>query len=325
VVVRSAALYLLALTFTATAAEREPCAAIGDDAARLQCYDAQAAEARTQLSRTAGADALSNLAAHWETEPAAKRGTFLMRAHKPNYFLLARWSDDPNQQPSSPAPGHTVLVPQGWEDTEIKFQLSFKTKLAESLWGGSTDLWFGYTQQSHWQLYYDLSAPFRETNYNPELFATVRTDYDLLGLQGRFVNLGIEHQSNGRSLPRSRSWNRLYAQAGLERDRFALLVKPWYRLKEDVEDDDNPDISEYAGRIEILGLYKRAGHVLSLQLRNNLRLSPWRSGQQFDWAFPLAGNLKGHVQLFSGYGESLIDYNWRQTTVGIGVSLTEWM
>jgi phospholipase A1 len=39
---------------------------------------------------------------------------------------------------------------------------------------------------------------------------------------------------------------------------------------------------------------------------------------QLGWAFPVRDNLKGYTQFFSGYGQSLIDYNYSQMSLGAG-------
>jgi len=42
------------------------------------------------------------------------------------------------------------------------------------------------------------------------------------------------------------------------------------------------------------------------------------------WTTPkVLGPLRIYVQATTGYGESLIDYNWNQNTIGIGVSLND--
>ncbi len=78
-----------------------------------------------------------------------------------------------------------------------------------------------------------------------------RTHYRLLGFKGRFINVGFNHQSNGQTEPLSRSWNRVVTNLGFEKDNVTLLLKGWYRIPENAEDDDNPDIEDYLGYGEI--------------------------------------------------------------------------
>lgn len=262
----------------------------------------------------------------WELSEDSKLGTWQLRAYQPMYVLPLMWTTDKNELPYSPNPTNRVTEAQDLRSLESKFQISFKTKAMEDIFGDNGDLWVGYTQSSRWQVYNEeTSRPFRETNYEPEASLIFRTNYNLLGLNGRLLGLTFNHQSNGRSDPFSRSWNRLILNVGLERDNFALMIRPWYRLEEDAKDDNNPDIKNYIGRGDMTAFYKWKDHNFSLMLRHSLKGGEDSHGAaQFDWAFPLSGNLRGHLQVFEGYGESLIDYNHKATYVGLGVSLMNW-
>ena len=66
-------------------------------------------------------------------------------------------------------------------------------------------------------------------------------------------------------------------------------------------------------------------HEISATLRHSLKTGSRSHGSlETTWAFPVHGNLRGYVQWFSGYGESLIDYNKSANYFGIGVSLMQW-
>ncbi len=330
----------------ASLAEWEGCSSIAADVDRLACYDRVSGRAQPEAApappvdtradmlpgRPAVAaqpaaedpDLLSALSRHWELDDAAKQGAFLFRAHRPNYFLPIKYSTSPNDTPFQ----DTLPQPDlGLDSVETELQLSFKIKGMEGVLGNDNlDLWLGYTITSFWQAYNDtISSPFRETNYEPEVMLVARTDYEIAGFRGRFINLGMAHQSNGRGEELSRSWNRIYVQFGFERDNLALLIRPWYRIPERDEDDDNPDIEDYLGHGDFQAVYRDGRNTYSLLLRNNLKTSENRGAVKLNWSFPLYGRLKGYVQYFNGYGESLIDYNHKQQSLGLGVSLTEGM
>lgn len=257
------------------------------------------------------------MAQHWELGAENKRGVFNFRPHHSNY-LIAVHSNSPNSEPYQGLrrfdPGTDL------SHTEVAFQFGFKAKLVEDVLNRPIDLWFGYTQQSFWQASnHRASSPFRETNYQPEVMAVVPLEMRVLGLDARFLSLGFVHQSNGQASILSRSWNRLYAQVGLERDDFSLLARVWKRIEEDRDEDDNRDITDYMGHGDILATYRWEGHEFSALGRYNFRKG--HGAAQLGWAFPLTTNLKGYMQVFSGYGQSLIEYDHAQQSIGLGVML----
>ena len=320
----------------------------GDDAERLKCYDqladpvsgenavpdkqsaasaipaaaATRSAKRSYLTRAWNLDDLSNL------DPS-KLGR--LQPYRQNYLLVKKTSN-PNRQPGSPAIGHTTVSPNDVDMVETKFQLSLKADIGHwrniNFLGVKTfRVWGAYTQQSHWQvLNFRNSSPFRETIHEPELIASLDTGH-ASGL--KLINLGWVHQSNGRLLPESRSWNRVYLQGGWEwNNTTSILLRGWRRIAENGQEDDNPDISDYLGRSDLVIRWEPGdkSQSVALLMRNNLRSTENRGFVQIDWATPvrLGEAARMHIQMATGYGESLIDYNHRQNTIGLGFSFREW-
>jgi phospholipase A1 len=248
---------------------------------------------------------------------------FTLMAHKPNYILVATY----NSSGYNPDPYREQYKNPSLEldDTEAQFQVSIKTPLAIGLFD-TFDIYAAYTNRSFWQVYNDdISSPFRETNHEPEIWAQFNPNWEFHGFTNTANMVGFVHQSNGQGGNLSRSWNRIYANFVVEKDNLALAFKPWYRIPDD--DDDNPDIKDYMGNYELRGAYKWGKNVFSVMSRNNLQSGFSKGAVELSWSFPLWSYpyMKGYIQYFNGYGESLIDYNQYTNQIGIGFALTDWL
>lgn len=253
----------------------------------------------------------------------------ILTPHNRNYLMPVSYLGDPNEDPLRE---EFTQLPADAElnSTEIKFQLSLKFNIFNDLLLEDDSVHFAFTSLSFWQAYNsDISAPFRETNYEPEIYWTAPIDWRPFGLNANLMSFGFSHQSNGRGGSLSRSWNRIYANFIWEKNRWVFSLKPWWRIPEsekedplDAEGDDNPDLERFLGHFELTTLYRRHDQEISLMLRNNLR-SDNNGAVLLEYTFPLWRGIRGYAQYFNGYGESLIDYNANVERFGIGILLSD--
>ena len=205
------------------------------------------------------------------------------------------------------------------KDIETQFQFSLEKPLIYNLFNKGEILSFAYTQKSFWQTF-EESAPFRENNYEPELFLTIPYDNEYL----KSYKIALNHQSNGRGGLESRSWNRAYIEGTFQLDSLLIKPKVWYRIPE--SKDDNQEIVDYLGYGELNLIYAYKKHQFDLLLRNNFK-SENKSGVDLTWTFPLPfienkRNVYGMINYFYGYGNSLIDYDRETNKIGFGIALT---
>ena len=213
---------------------------------------------------------------------------------------------------------------------DARFQLSFKYRLFDPestpvQWLSALGkLHFGYTQTSIWDLGAN-SKPFHDTSYRPSLFWQSRLDEK--SFHPSYLRAGYEHESNGKDVPDTRSIDLLYVQPVLRKDFLdgsALFFAPRFYVY--LNNDENPDIARYRGYVDWQGRY---GQEQSWMLTGRVRTGTSGYGSiQLDISAPLRKPLFArtggflHVQMFSGYGESLLDYNVRspfQLRIGFSI------
>lgn len=250
-------------------------------------------------------------------ENIVEKSPFSITFFKQNYILLYYYTASPDNNV------YVTHIPPGEhiKSSEVKYQLSLKAPIWKNILGSNSSMYFGYTQLSYWQ-FYNKNAFFRETDFQPEIFVTNQLYIPLVSdWQISAINVGAVHASNGFGDKLERSWNRVYIEAVASGENFMLSVKPWYVVRDSTYQKLNPNMASYLGYGEITAAYKFSKQVITLQTHSLIEGGGRHATFIVSYSFPITSYLNGFVQIFSGYGQSLIEYNHRTNSAGVGISL----
>lgn len=250
-----------------------------------------------------------------QRERAAIRNPLSLILYRPTYILPFYYTGSP----------YTKIYHLNTPDNqnimheEFKAQLSMMVPIIPRLFhnpNASIDI--AYTQLNYWQVY-AKSQYFRETNYEPEVFVQ---DYFH---RNWLVRAGIDHQSNGRGGFLERSWNRAIGTLQFSGGNWLIGVNAWVLIFQGESTElHNPDIAHFLGYENVLFSYKICQTTFSVQLQN-LESGLSRGSVMVSVSHPILKHVYIYAQYFNGYGQSLIEYNHRTQSGGIGIALNDWL
>lgn len=287
--------------------------------------EAKTAEIVQAIDETAHIDKIAPQNVLHEREVAEVKSinnAFSILQHKTNYILPITHVSNPS------SPTNNDLNPKNVDNLEAAYQISVKMPLYTNR-SNANGVFFAFTANSFWQVYNsEVSKPFRETNYEPEIFYSYHLNSKMLPDESSLLHLGVSHQSNGQSGYNSRSWNRIYVQSIISKGNYFGALKIWHRLAEDDKEspndsngDDNPDILDYMGNFELFFGTKINNYTLYAKVRNNLDFNDNKGGYELSFTYEISERYSLLFQYFNGYGDSLIDYNVHQKRYGLGIQL----
>jgi len=242
--------------------------------------------------------------------PDQARFSGFFEPYKETYFIAGQMNGDDGYQAFS------------GETADIKFALGLKFRLFPNLpaFEKLAPLYFGYSQKSWWDIA-ESSGPFREHNYNPELFWDYSRTSNRNGFNfiGQLVDqLGFEHQSNGLDGSDSRSWDRLYLQREFQvTDRFNFGIKAW----KDVNNEEfNKDITDFLGNFRLSARYQANERLaVNINARQGWETSKLSYQLDFIYQIPEWVNSQFMLSYYEGYGEGLISYNQKTSSLRAGL------
>lgn len=249
-------------------------------------------------------------------EVASKaHNTKIIHLYRPNYILPYYYTNNPYHSVYKQTTPNNQMI----KNEEFKGQISLLVPIINHLFKQKPlSLNFSYTQLMYWQVY-AKSQYFRETNYEPELL-----------IENYFsphwaAQMGVNHQSNGRGGILERSWNRFFLQLRYANNGWLASLRGWALMNEkDSSDVHNPDIARYLGYENLVISHNVFGAKGSVELQN-IESGLKRGYVQVTLSYPIFKSLSLYGQFFNGYGQSMLEYNHRSTSAGIGLALNDWL
>jgi len=244
---------------------------------------------------------------------------FGLKPYKTNYLLPYGYAETP----------YTTNVPTlEYKNIEAELQVSLMLQVGHNLLGLREKYYVSYTHQAFWQIYIE-SAPFRETTYNPEGFVVfpIEDTTSIFGLHS--LKFTLAHKSNGQPDTSevvfannqnlgnlSRSINYVKSTLRLQHDTLVTDISVWVPI---ASLDDNPDIMDYMGYTSVKFTYFLDDNMFTFKTRGNISTS--KGAIELTYSHPLIHNNL-YVKFFSGYMESLVDYNRKVTKLSVGFSFS---
>jgi len=249
---------------------------------------------------------------------------FGLKPHRANYILPYGYGSEKYK---------SYVPTDEYKNIEAELQVSIKLYLGTNLLGFDESYYLAYSHIAFWQIYAE-SSPFRETNYTPEAFVEfpIKDKDSYFNLKS--VKVGMAHTSNGQGSNkgviypdpsknpgnRSRNINLLYTELSFQHDTLLTELKLCAPLPGTANDEDNPDIMDYLGYTSIKFNYFLGHHMFTLMARGNFVTG--YGAIEATYSYPLIDNAYFYAKIFSGYGESLIDYNNNITKFSVGFSFS---
>lgn len=241
-----------------------------------------------------------------------------LEAYKPTYFIPASYYDKP---PKSRIDGTT------FKQLEVEVQFSIKYEVFKDLLGWNGKYYLAYTHHSFWQLY-AKSKPFRENIYNPEFFVR----YPVRGLENFHLTnfqCGYEHKSNGQYDTTgvrinnhpignlSRGIDMLYGMFRFSGETWRADFKFWAPI---TSLNDNQNLMDYMGYTSLKIQYEYQRQIVTATIEGNIAYK--KGSVELSYGYPIGRSVNLYIKGFSGYVDTLIDYQEHVNKIGVGFSFS---